>query len=54
MTSGMGRDYRVGYGLGVLEPGSLRFELGIDAQRRESPLAGGANHGVAARATLSW
>ena len=35
-------------------PGSLRFELGIDAQRRESPLAGGANHGVAARATLSW
>ena len=54
MTSGMGRDYRLGYGLGVLEGGPLNFELGIDAQRRESPLAGGVNHGVAARATLRW
>ena len=54
MMSGMGRDYRVGYGLGVLEGGPLGFELGIDAQRRESPLAGRVNHGVAARAMLSW
>ena len=54
MTSGTGRDYRLGYGLGVLEGGPLRFELGIDAQRRETPLAGRTNHGVAARATLSW
>ena len=54
MTSGMGRDYRLGYGLGVLEGGTLRFELGIDAQRRETPLAGRTNHGVAARAALSW
>ena len=54
MTSGMGRDYRLGYGLGVLGDGPLRFELGIDAQRRETPLAGRTNHGVAARATLSW
>ena len=54
MTSGTGRDYRLGYGLGVLEGGTLRFELGIDAQRRETPLAGRTNHGVAARAALSW
>ena len=54
MASGMGRDYRLGYGLGVLDGGPLRFELGIDAQRRETPLAGRTNHGVAARATLSW
>ena len=54
MTSRTGRDYRLGYGLGVLEGGTLRFELGIDAQRRETPLAGRTNHGVAARATLSW
>ena len=53
-SSGTGRDYRLGYGLGVLGDGPLRFELGIDAQRRESPLAGRTNHGVAARATLSW
>ena len=53
-SSGMGRDYRLGYGLGVLDGGPLRFELGIDAQRRETPLAGRTNHGVAARATLSW
>ena len=53
-SSGMGRDYRLGYGLGVLDGGPLRFELGIDAQRREAPLAGRTNHGVAARATLSW
>ena len=54
VTSGMGRDYRLGYGLGVLEGGPLNFELGIDAQRREVPLTGGVNHGVAARASVSW
>ena len=39
-TSEHGRDYRLGYGLGVLNPENLTFELGIDAQRRESPLLG--------------
>ena len=53
-TSGTGRDYRLGYGLGVLNAGGLRFELGVDAQRRESPLAGGASNGVVGRATVSW
>ena len=31
-TSPYGRDYRLGYGLGVLEQRSLNFELGVDAQ----------------------
>ena len=30
-TSEYGRDYRVGYGLGVLDRGKLNFELGVDA-----------------------
>ena len=41
-TSGTGRDYRLGYGLGVLNAGGLRFELG------------GASNGVVGRATLGW
>ena len=53
-TSVQGRDYRLGYGLAVLEQGNLRFELGIDAQRRENPLQGVATSGVLGRATVSW
>ena len=53
-TSQYGRDYRVGYGLGVLEQGSVNFELGVDAQRRESPLHGEASNGFMGRATLGW
>ena len=53
-TSEYGRDYRAGYGLGLLNRGSLSLELGIDAQRRESPLQGAASNGVLGRATLAW
>ena len=53
-TSEYGRDYRVGYGLGVLDRESLNFELGVDAQRRESPMLGGASNGVLGRASLGW
>ena len=49
-----GRDYRVGYGLGVLEQGNVNFELRVDAQRRESPMEGGASNGLLGRATLGW
>ena len=45
-TSEYGRDYRVGYGLGVLDRESLNVELGIDAQRRESSILGGTSNGV--------
>ena len=53
-TSEYGRDYRLGYSLGVLDGGSLRFELGVDAQRRESPMLGGTSNGVLGRATVGW
>ncbi len=42
-TSPHGRDYRAGYGLGVLEQGKVNFELGVDAQRQESPMQGEAS-----------
>ena len=53
-TSQYGRDYRVGYGLGVLNRGKVNFELGVDAQRRESPMHGEASNGLLGRATLGW
>ena len=53
-ASEYGRDYRVGYGLGVLDRGNVNFELGVDAQRRESPMEGGTSNGFLGRATLGW
>ena len=47
-----GRDYRVGYALGVLGSQSLQLEVGIDAQRRESPQAGGVSNGLLDRARI--
>ena len=35
-TSPYGRDYQVGYGLGVQEKGKLNLDLRVEAQRRES------------------
>ncbi|MCY4121580.1 MAG: hypothetical protein OXG72_11745, partial [Acidobacteria bacterium] len=53
-ASPYGRDYRVGYTLGVLDSRSLQFELGVDAQRRESAMAGGTSSGVLGRASIGW
>ena len=53
-TSEYGRDYRVGYGLGVLDRERLNLELGVDAHRRESPMLDGTDHGALARATMRW
>ena len=53
-NSEYGRDYRVGYGLGVLDSGSLHLELGVDAHRRESPMLSGTSNGVLGRATVGW
>ena len=52
-TSQYGREYQVGYALGVLAQGRVHFELGVDAQRRESPEHGEASNGMG-RATLGW
>ena len=53
-ASEYGRDYRMGYGLTLLERERLSFELGADARRRESPIQGGADNGFLGRATLGW
>ena len=53
-TSAYGRDYRLGYGLTVFESGAVGFELGVDAQRRESPGLGGTDNGVRGQFTASW
>ena len=49
-----GRNYRVGYDLGVLDRGKVNFQLGVDAQRQESPTQGEASNGFMGRATLGW
>ena len=59
-TSEYGRDYRVGYGMQVLEQGRLNLELGIDAERRQSRVfhlqeqSGGTDQRVLGRATVQW
>ena len=53
-TSEHSRDYRVGYGLGVLETGGLLVEVGVDALRSESPQAGGASNALRGQASLGW
>ena len=60
-TSKYGRDYRVGYGMQVLEQGNLNLQLGIDAERRKSPVfhhlqegSRGTDQRVLGRATVHW
>ena len=59
-TSEYGRDYRIGYGMQVLEQGRLNLQLGIDGERRESPIfhlqeqSGGTDQRVLGRATVQW
>ena len=53
-TSAYGRDYRLGYRLGALGGAGTTVEFGVDAQRRESPLVGGTDHGARAQASVGW
>ena len=53
-TSEYGRDYRVGYSLGVLDRESLNLQLSIDAQRRETPMLSGTDHRVLGHTSVSW
>ena len=59
-ASEYGRDYRLGYGVEVLEEGRLNLQLGIDAERRSSPVfhlretAGGTDQRVLGHATVQW
>ena len=53
-TSEYGRDYRLGYGLTVARGRRMHFDLGVYANRRESPSQGTAEHGVLGRLTACW
>ena len=60
-TSQYGRDYRIGYGMQVLKQGNVSLQLGIDAERRESPVfhqlqdeRAGADQRVIGHASLGW
>ena len=62
-ASAYGRDYRVGYAVSALEQGAVRLQLGIDAERRESPMfhgfgqgpeRSGADQRVMGHASLGW
>ena len=59
-TSEYGRDYRLGYGMQVLEQGKLNLQLGIEAERRENSLfqmqeqGAGTDQRVLGHATVQW
>ena len=59
-TSEYSRIYRIGYGMQVLEQGRLNLQLGVDAERRESPIfhlqeqSEGADQRVLGHATVQW
>ena len=53
-TSEYGRDYRLGYRLGLRGGADPAVEFGVEAERREHPLSGGADHGALAQATMRW
>ena len=54
-TSEMGRDYRLGYSLAVVQGGAMSFQFGLDAQRRESLLGQeDADHSLLGRITATW
>ena len=54
-TSEYGRDYRLGYNLAVVQGGTMNFQFGLDAQRRESLLDhGNPDHSLHGRLTVGW
>ena len=53
-TSTYGRDYPMGYSLGLLDSQDIRVDVGVDAQRRESRMEGGTGDGFPGRATIGW
>ena len=53
-TSQYGRDYRLGYRLGLLERGGLDFGLDVSGTRRESIMTPVPDHQVVTSATVTW
>ena len=41
-------------GLGVLDRRNVNFQIGVDAQRRESAMLGGTDNAVRGTATVGW
>ena len=55
--SDTGRDYRLGWRLGLARSGQATFELGLEATRREPANDNGAGepeHGVGLTVTATW
>ena len=53
-TSQYGRDYRLGYRLGLLERGALDFGVDVSGTRRESTMTPEPDHQVVTGATVTW
>ena len=53
-TSGFGRDYRLGYSLGVLRGGAMNLHFSLDAQRRERLFLQQLDHRLSGRLQLAW
>ena len=59
-TSEYDRDYRIGYGMQLLKQGRVNLQVGVDAERRESPVfhlqeeSRGTDQRVLGRATVQW
>ena len=49
-----GRSWQVGYGLELIERGSMNFQLNIEAERRKNPMIDRADNGIVGRATVGW
>ena len=44
----------MGYSTKLPDSQDLRIDIGVDAQRRESPMEGGTSGGFLGRATIGW
>ena len=44
----------MGYSTRLPDSQDLRIDVGVDAQRRESPMEGGTSGGFLGRATIGW
>ena len=53
-SSGFGRDYRLGYSLGVLPGAAMNLHCSLDAQRRESLFLQQPDHRLSGRLQLTW
>ena len=53
-------EMRIGYGMQVLKHGRLKLQVGVDAERRESPIfhlqehRGGTDRRVLGHASVRW